>query len=113
MASIVEQNSQLQDAIGDCIERALKRRFGDDVQQVLEFNFKHDTGFAIRELVKSHDHAEAFSSFLTRFFGSGAEVVERLVVQELISTFPISEESFKRRDLSLAKLIGEIKKLLI
>ncbi len=111
LASILEQNSQLQDAIVDCIEKTITRHFGESVLRVLEYNFRRDTGLAIQEVVQGYDYARAFSEFLSRFFGSGGMIIERIIFEELGKTFPNTEIAFKGRNIDLAKLIAEIKRL--
>jgi len=81
--TLVEEASDIQTLIEECVDSAFKE-LGQSVGKAIYFNLEKNFGIRKEDIP---NQPEAFSEALHSIFGTGAKVIERIIVKEIQEKF--------------------------
>jgi hypothetical protein len=84
--TLVEEASDVQNVIIECIDEGLKE-LGQSVRKVVYFHLQMNFGIKKKDIPFK---PKAFSQALHSIFGQGANVIERLIVKRIQGKFGLS-----------------------
>src|SRR5579872_6811702 len=85
-----------------CIERGLST-FGESVLPVVYWNFEQQRKLDRKEICR---RADLFSDSLRKMFSDRSTIIEKGIVQEIVTTFQLSNRYY----LGLSDVMNELKK---